>query len=133
METQKQFRIAGSLFPVLCLLVFLFLPSRLTAQLDRGEITGTVEDPSGAVVQNARVVLTNDATSVSATTNSTQTGTYVFNNLLPGEYTVEAEAGGFQKYVVHGVYVHVQQVLTVDVHFATGNVEQSVSVTAAAP
>ena len=39
----------------------------------------------------------------------------------------------FEKYVVHGVIVHVQQVLTVDIHLATGNVQQSVTVTAAAP
>ncbi len=39
----------------------------------------------------------------------------------------------FQKYVVHGVIVQVQQVVTIDVHLATGNVQQSVTVTAAAP
>ncbi len=133
MKAQMCFRVASLWLPVLSLLVFLGLPCRLAAQLDRGEITGTVEDPSGAVIQNAKIVLTNDASNVRTTTNSTQTGTYVFDGVIPGEYTVEAEAGGFQKYVVHGVYVHVQQVLTVDVHFSTGNVQQSVSVTAAAP
>ena len=133
MKAQMWSRVASLWLPVLGLLIFLVLPGRLAAQLDRGEITGTVEDPSGAVVPNANIVLTNDATNVSATTKSTQTGTYVFDDLQPGEYTVEAEAGGFEKYVVHGVYVHVQQVQTVDVHFATGNVQQSVSVTAAAP
>ena len=133
MKSQLCSRVASLWLPVLGLLVFLGLPCRLAAQLDRGEITGTVEDPTGAVVQSAKIVLTNDATTVSITTNSTQTGTYVFDNVLPGAYTVEAEAGGFEKYVVHGAYVHVQQVLTVDVHFATGSVQQSVSVTAAAP
>jgi hypothetical protein len=53
--------------------------------------------------------------------------------VLPGKYTVEAQAPGFQKYVVHGVIVQVQQVETIDIHLATGNVQQSVTVTAAAP
>ena len=133
METNRRFKIAGPLIPLLGLLIALCVPARLAAQLDRGEITGTVEDPSGAVVQKATINLTNDSTGVKTSTKSTTTGTYVFDGVLPGTYTVEAEAPGFQKYVVHGVVVQVQQVLTVDVHFATGNVELTVTVTAAAP
>ncbi|MGA9671198.1 MAG: carboxypeptidase-like regulatory domain-containing protein [Terracidiphilus sp.] len=133
MKSQLHPRVAGLRVIVAGLLAVLCLPVCLMAQLDRGEITGTVEDSTGAVVPNAKIMLTNNATGVRATTTSTQTGTYVFDALLPGNYTVEAEAGGFRKYVVHGAYVHVQQVLTLDVHFATGNVEQSVTVNAAAP
>ena len=97
MKSQLCSRVASLWLPVLGLLVFLGLPCRLAAQLDRGEITGTVEDPTGAVVQNAKIVLTNDETTVSITTNSTQTGTYVFDDVLPGKYTVEAEAGGIRE------------------------------------
>ena len=111
----------------------LLLPANLRAQIDRGEITGTVEDSSGAVVQNAKIVLTNNQTKVATSTRSTQTGTYVFDDLLPGQYTIEAESSGFKKYTVRGVYVHVQQVLTLDVHFDTGSDQQTVTVTAAAP
>ena len=133
MKTQRRFTIAGSLFPLLAVIVALCIPCRLTAQLDRGEITGTVEDPSGAVVQNATIVLTNDDTSGKITSKSTATGTYVFDDVIPGKYTVQAEAPGFQRYLVHDVLVHVQQVQTVNIKFATGSVEQSVTVTAAAP
>jgi hypothetical protein len=129
----SQTKITGSLFPALGLLVLLFLPSRLIAQIDRGEITGTVEDPAGAVVRNANIILTNDATGVSAATKSTATGTYVFDNLIPGTYSIMTESSGFEKYVVNGINVHVQQVLTVDCHLATGSTQQSVTVTAAAP
>ena len=90
-------------------------------------------DPSGAAIAGAKIVLTNDATNVSASTISTSTGTYVFDNLLPGTYSIDAEEAGFEKYVEHGLYVHVQQVLTADIKFTTGNVQQSVTVTAAAP
>ncbi|MGA3049362.1 MAG: carboxypeptidase-like regulatory domain-containing protein [Terracidiphilus sp.] len=133
MKAQLHPRVESVLLIIASILAVLCLPVCVTAQLDRGEITGTVQDASGAVVPNAKIELTNDATGVSATTTSTQTGTYVFEALLPGKYTVEAEAGGFQKYVVHGVYVHVQQVLSLDVHFAPGDVQQSVTVNAAAP
>jgi hypothetical protein len=133
MKTQRRFTIAGSLFPLLAVLVALCIPGKLTAQLDRGEVTGTVEDPSGAVVQNATVVLINDDTSAKITSKSTATGTYVFDDIIPGKYSIQAEAPGFQRYLVHNVLVHVQQVATVDVKFATGNVQQTVTVTAAAP
>ncbi len=118
---------------LLAMLLVLSLPAWLSAQLDRGEITGTVEDPSGAVVANSQIKLTNDATGVSIATKSTSTGTYVFDDVIPGKYTLDAQAGGFQRYVVHGVIVEVQQVQGVDIHLKTGNVEQSVTVTAAAP
>ena len=119
---------------VVCLLAVLTIASRaLLAQLDAGGITGTVFDPSGAVVSGARVTATNDATGVVIGTESTATGTYSFNTLMPGTYTIKALASGFQNYIVHGVVVQIQQVLTQDIHLATGNVQQSVTVTAAAP
>jgi hypothetical protein len=133
MKNGMKLRGAALWCAVLAMLVALCIPCRLAAQIDRGEITGTVEDPSGAVVANARILLTNAATGVRTTTKSTNTGTYVFDNLIPGTYTIEAEQSGFEKYVVDGVQVHVQQVLTVDIHLATGNVQTSVTVTAAAP
>ncbi|MGA7340515.1 MAG: TonB-dependent receptor [Terracidiphilus sp.] len=133
MKTQRSFTRAAFWFAVLGLPIVLSVPSKLAAQLDRGEITGTVEDPSGAVVPNARILLTNDATSVKTATKSTSTGTYVFNDVIPGNYTIEAESAGFEKYGVHNVLVHVPEVASVDIHLATGNVQQSVTVTAAAP
>lgn len=132
MEAQLRFR-SRSLAIILGLVILFCLPGRMMAQLDRGEITGTVMDPTGAVVPNAKITLTNEATSVSSATQSTATGTYVFDNLIPGTYTITSTSSGFQTYVVHGLNVHVQQVLTVDVHLATGSVQQSVNVTASAP
>lgn len=104
--------LAAAILMVAGLLMALVLPGRLAAQIDRGEVTGTVEDPSGAAVANAQLTLTNNATGVSVATKSTATGTYVLDDLMPGQYTIQAEAPGFQRYVVHGVSVHVQQVLT---------------------
>ena len=133
MLTPLQVRRPHLLFPVVSLLIFLCVPAWVSAQLDRGEITGTLEDPGGAVVPKALIVLTNINTGVKTTTQSTATGTYVFDDLLPGKYTVEVQAAGFTKYVVNEILIHVQQVTTVDAHLTTGNVQESVTVTAANP
>ncbi|HUB52959.1 MAG TPA: carboxypeptidase-like regulatory domain-containing protein, partial [Terracidiphilus sp.] len=133
MSIQSHFRLMIRWASILALLVAPGLPCRLFAQLDRGEITGTVEDPSGAVVPNATITLTNDATTVQTVTKTTSSGSYTFDAVLAGRYTIQAEAPGFQTYVVHGVVVQVQQVATVNVKFTTGNVKQTVTVTAAAP
>ncbi|MGA8160440.1 MAG: TonB-dependent receptor [Acidobacteriaceae bacterium] len=117
---------------IMALLVVL-TPVGLRAQIDTGGVTGTVFDPSGAVVPGARITLTNVATDAKTVTDSTATGTYDFSGVLPGSYRIEAEAKGFSNYQVRGLDIHVQQVLTQDVHLTAGNVQQQVTVTAAAP
>ncbi|WP_326446963.1 TonB-dependent receptor [Edaphobacter sp.] len=114
-------------------LAVMFGAAALVAQVDTGGVTGTVRDATGAVVSGASVVLTNDATGVPATTVSTSTGTYVFDAVRPGTYTIRCEANGFQKYVTRGLDIHVQKTLTVDISLVAGNVSQQVTVTAAAP
>jgi hypothetical protein len=119
--------------PLLAFLVLLAMPGFLAAQIDTGGITGTVHDASGAVLGGATITLTNDATNISLTTQSTSTGTYAFGGVAPGTYSIKAEAQGFQVLVVHPVEVHVQQVLTVDFPLVAGSVQQTVTVTAATP
>src|SRR5215467_8596919 len=60
-----------------------------------GSIQGTVQDPAGAVVPNAKVQLKNTATSVSVTTTSDSEGNYRFVSLAPGSYQITVEASGF--------------------------------------
>jgi hypothetical protein len=133
LQASRKTALRGLSLAVLGVLALLLLPCRMTAQLDTGGITGTVTDPTGAVVVGARITLTADATNVKLNTVSTSTGTYVFDDLKPGTYSIKAEGAGFKAYVIHGVEVHIQKVLTLDIPFATGNVSQSVTVTAAAP
>src|SRR5947208_1673777 len=64
------------------------------AQRLDGTLRGRVEDPSGAVVSGANVTVTNQATGVKQTTQTTSTGEYVFPHLLVGSYTVEVGAKG---------------------------------------
>ena len=128
--------LSRTLAPIRLLLVTVFLilaSSTMTAQLDTGSITGTVTDTTGAAIPGAKITLTNVATSVTTDTQSTSTGNYAFNGILPGTYTIQSKSQGFQDYLVRGLDVHVQQVLTLDLRMEAGNVQQQVTVTAAAP
>ena len=114
-------------------LIVFFSPCLLLAQVDTGGITGTVTDPTGAVVPGATVMLTNTETSVALQMKTTSTGTYSFTGVRPGSYDLQAEESGFETFIDRGLQIHVQQTLTVDVSFVTGAVSQHVTVTAAAP
>ena len=118
---------------VLWLAVAMFMPACLFAQVDTGGVTGTVTDPTGAVVPGVKITLTNNATSIAETAESTATGTYSFSGVRPGTYTLHAELRGFQTFIDKGLEIHVQQTATVDVKLVAGAVSQEVTVTAAVP
>jgi len=98
------------------------------AQASAG-ITGTITDPSGAVVTNAKVTITNVQTSVAASTVSSSAGTYSFKGLLPGQYTVSVDAPGFKKEVKRDVTIEVSTTATIDFALATGAANETVQVT----
>ncbi|MGH9901479.1 MAG: carboxypeptidase regulatory-like domain-containing protein, partial [Pyrinomonadaceae bacterium] len=95
-------------------------------------VTGTVLDTSGAAVADATVTLTNPATNLSLTTQTASTGTYVFDSVQVGTYTVAVEASGFKKIVSTGNVVNINQPATVDVTLEPGGVTEVVTVEASA-
>src|SRR3984957_8809025 len=82
-----------SLVAVLCLTMFLSIAS--SAQVSGGSITGTLTDPTGAVVPGAKVTIVNRGTGIGQTLTTTSTGLFNKPNLDPGTYDVTFEAGGF--------------------------------------
>ncbi|MBV9267904.1 MAG: carboxypeptidase regulatory-like domain-containing protein, partial [Acidobacteriaceae bacterium] len=78
-------------------ILLLLCCSVVMAQRDLGTITGTVTDPQGSAVANAKVTITNDATGVTSDTVTTDTGSFTRPALNPGTYTVTVEAPGFQR------------------------------------
>src|SRR5919107_906861 len=102
------------------------------AQGTASRVTGVVTDPSGAVVPGATVTLTNEATKVSFTTESTSTGQYVFESVQVGVYTVEVERQGFKKFSSPGNQLNVNQPATVDVTLQIGDIADVVTVESAA-
>jgi Carboxypeptidase regulatory-like domain/TonB-dependent Receptor Plug Domain len=94
-------------------------------------LTGTVTDPSGAVVPGATIVVHNDETNADVrviTTNSM--GGFNITNLAAGRYQVTVQSGGFQRYVASGVVLNVAEKHTLNVQLSTGQVSQTVEVSA---
>ena len=67
------------------------------AQVDRATVAGIVKDMAGGVLPGATVTVTNLATNVSAEQQTTDTGSYLVVNLIPGTYRVEVALSGFKK------------------------------------
>ena len=95
-----------------------------------GALTGTVTDPTGAVLQNAQIALRNIGTGESRTAMTDQDGSYRFSLLAPGEYEVTVEAVGFQPLVVRAVAVRITEVRSLPTQLAVKGVKQDVVVEA---
>lgn len=115
-----------------CFCLLVLLTGAALAQGTASRVTGVVQDPSGAVIPNATVTLTNEATKTSFTTQTTSTGTYVFDSVQVGVYTVTVEMQGFKKHVSTGNQVNVNQPATVDVLLEVGGTQDVVTVVGSA-
>lgn len=115
-------RRAGSLAP---LTILVCLAGLAYAQINTGRIDGAVRDSSGAVVPGARLSATNDATGALTTTQSSASGDYVVNFLVPGTYHVSVEKEGFQRSVISGVIVNAGGITRADFSLAVGQVQQA--------
>jgi len=91
-------------------------------------IAGVVSDPSGSVVQGAKIRLRNMGTSDTRNVISSAYGSYKFDNLLPGTYEIRAEAAGFKTYVQSNMILLANTAATLNVSLAIGGAEQSVQV-----
>src|SRR5206468_3836107 len=96
-----------------------------------GGLTGTVVDPSGAVLPNAVITLTNLNKGTKIVVSSNESGIYRAVNLVPDPYRIEAEVPGFKKSVREPLLVETNRTLTVDLQLEVGNVSDTISVTAA--
>ena len=114
---------------LLCLSVVLV---NTWAQGTASRVTGVVTDQVGALVPGAIVTLTREGTNVSFTTETTSSGTYVFDSVQVGIYTVTVEKQNFKKFVSTGNQVNVNQPATVDVLLEPGGVSDVVTVTGSA-
>ena len=113
------------------LAVLLVVPVALGQRLD-GTLRGTILDPAGAVVPEAAVTATNQATGVVQTTKTSNAGIYVFPFMLVGNYTVTVKAKGFSTYVRRDVSVASNQVVEANGTLEVGATTATVEVTAGA-
>lgn len=109
----------------------LFLCSLTVLGQTFGTITGVATDPTGAVVPNAKVTVTNTATNVSRNTVTNNEGIYAFPSLVPGPYEVRIEAAGFRTATTK-LELQVQQTARVDFKLEVGSTTETIEVSAAA-
>ena len=97
------------------------------------DLTGRVTDESGAVLPGVTVTVTQADTGFTRTVVTDDTGTYVMPNLPTGPYRLEVTLAGFRTYVQTGIVLQVGATPTINASLAVGNLEETVSVEAAAP
>lgn len=111
---------------ILAIILLTAFPS--FAQINQGEILGTVSDTSGAVIPNAAVVITNIQTNVSTKVSTDSAGAYALPDIAPGGYSVQVSLKGFQTVVHSGVEVGVGEQVRIDVVLNPGTAVQTVTV-----
>src|SRR5438093_1627370 len=119
----------------LALLVFvtqLLSPAPLHGQAVKASLVGTITDSSGAVVPGAEVVITEVNTNFTRSAVTNESGNYVFGNLNPGVYRVEAKLTGFKTAIVDKVDVLVNTTRRVDLQLRPGAISEAVTVSAEA-
>jgi hypothetical protein len=112
--------------------LFLFSPEKGFAQ-SVGAIVGTVTDPSGSVMPNAKITAIRIETGVSRSTLTSSTGTYVIPDLVVGTYNVTAEAQGFKGGSATGITLDVSQTRQIDFKLTLMGVASTVEVNTAPP
>src|SRR4051794_9070320 len=111
------------------LLAFQAIPAY--SQLSSASVTGVIRDSSGSVVPQVRLTLRNVETTVERNAASNDAGNYVFLNVTPGRYMLEASKAGFQTTQIPAFTLAVNQTSTLDVELRVGTITQTVEVQAA--
>ena len=112
--------------------LLLLLPAFAFAQGTRGALTGSVTDPTGALVPEATITITEMKTGVTTTVASSSAGYYRVP-VPPGTYKLEAKKEGFKTAVAENIVVPVAQVVDIPFTLQVGSVAESVTVTSEAP
>ena len=114
---------ARSLRCELVLLILLFA-CVASAQTYTATVTGTITDPNGQPVPNAKITATNKATNIATTAQSGESGNFTIPFLRPGEYDISAESSGFKRTVQSDLTLEVNQTAKLDMQLAVGEVTE---------
>jgi hypothetical protein len=117
---------------VLCVVALLLSTVPALAQAT-AELAGRVTDESGAVLPGVTVTATQTDTGFSRTVVTDDGGNWVMPNLPTGPYRLEVSLQGFRTYVQTGIVLQVDARPTINATLGVGNIEETVSVEAAAP
>ena len=119
----------------LCLISFciLLLAMGAAAQIQNGELSGDITDPSGAAISNAKVSIKNTATGSVTNVVSSQQGHFVANQMPVGVYTVSVTAPNFKSETHTNVQVNPGSITHADFRLQVGSTSEVVEVTGAPP
>lgn len=123
-------RLLLSLSALVFLIATLAAPGALAQLAGGGNINGTVSDPSGAVIPNAQVTLTEESTGVKHTTTTTSGGVFGFPNIPVGTYDLAVTSAGFKKYSQTHIVLEVGGDIGINVKMQVGAATQQVQVQA---
>ena len=113
---------------ILCWSLLLFVSVACLAQGTTSRISGVATDASGAVISGATITALNEDTGVSYSTKTSASGTYAFDSLQIGRYTLRAEAPGFRQFVSTGNVLAIGVPTSIDPKFRIGETTESVQV-----
>lgn len=111
-------------------MTFLTVPA-LFGQASDGNVTGTVTDPTGAVIENAEVTLRNSETAMARTATTDTAGSYRFQNVLVGSYELTVVAKGFVTQNLKNLTVELNRTVSVNVKMQIGELATVVEVSEA--
>ena len=115
-------------FFVFLLMLLRTVPARGQA-FSGAQIAGTINDPAGAAVPNAKITVTQTSTQLVRTTISGSDGTYVLPDLPIGPYKFEVSAASFKTYSRLGIELQVGDRVQINVSLEVGTLSQSIQVT----
>ena len=122
----------GRTTAIFLILVIVFAAPTL-AQVAGGTLSGTITDPSGAGIPQAKVIIKNVATGVERTATTDSDGFYTSINLFPGSYQITISATGFSTETSHGVTMSVGAQVNYNTTLHVGTVSSRVEVTTQVP
>lgn len=113
-----------------CLIVCcsLLLVVGAVAQIQNGQFTGVVTDPTGAAIAGAKVSATNRATNLTVAETTTSNGLYTLRELPPGTYDLSVEAGGFRTFTNKGLTINAGTITRADAKMQLGQAKEVVEV-----
>jgi hypothetical protein len=130
MRTSKKWALFQFGLLALFAITLLLSSGSANAQLSAGSVTGIVRDATGSVVADASVMLRNIDTTIERKTVSNEAGNYVFLNLGPGRYALEASASGFATRRIAEFVLAVNQTASIDISLQVGSQSEVVTISA---
>jgi hypothetical protein len=122
-----------AVFRAFLALTILAFSQSSSAQAVNGTLLGTVTDPTGAAVANAKVIVTETGTAVKHDSQTNTSGNYTFPDLPPGHYTVTVDSAGFKKSDIQNIELTSNSSQRIDVSLTLGSTSETVTVTQAPP